>query len=175
MNANLIVKHTTDRHNKPLAIVHNFPGGDAEMYPADMRLMAAALQAAADHCDDGSHAGQNVSYPLADFDEPPVVVDNRGNLLYEVKVTNVGSAAYTIHGNLSHASALDLLQHFGVLTRWTHIPPLTWGQELLSNCRNFVLTVDRIAAPHGLPVPKSCTSQQPPLSGDAHGDSNETE
>ncbi len=40
---------TFDR--RPLAIVHNLPGGDAEMYPAEMRALAAALLAAADECE----------------------------------------------------------------------------------------------------------------------------
>jgi hypothetical protein len=40
-----------DRHDKPLAIVKNFPGLDAEMYPDSLRRMAAELIQAADDLD----------------------------------------------------------------------------------------------------------------------------
>lgn len=36
---------------KPLAQVHNLPGGDADMTPTQMRALAAALLAAADECE----------------------------------------------------------------------------------------------------------------------------
>ncbi len=37
--------------NQPLAIVHNLPGGDAELQPAQLRALAAALLAAAQDCE----------------------------------------------------------------------------------------------------------------------------
>lgn len=47
----LIVTLTQNRHGKPLATVRNFPGLDADMTPAQMRAMAAALEAAATECE----------------------------------------------------------------------------------------------------------------------------
>lgn len=47
----LHVKHTVTRHGTPLAIVYNLPGEGAELTPAQLRQLAAALQAAADECE----------------------------------------------------------------------------------------------------------------------------
>lgn len=47
----LEVTHTVDRTGKPLAIVKNLPGLDAEMRPERLRELAAALLAAADDCE----------------------------------------------------------------------------------------------------------------------------
>lgn len=45
----VILTQTVDR--KPLATVRNFPGGDADLTPAEMRRLAATLMAAADECE----------------------------------------------------------------------------------------------------------------------------
>lgn len=50
-NRTLNIEITRDRHNKPLAIVKNFPGLDAEMYSDNLRKMAAQLIQAADDLD----------------------------------------------------------------------------------------------------------------------------
>lgn len=47
----LEVIHTVTHDGKPLAIVKNLPGLDAEMRPARLRQLAAALLAAADDCE----------------------------------------------------------------------------------------------------------------------------
>lgn len=47
----LVVTYTQTYHGQPLATVHNLPGGDADLTPAQMRGLAAALLAAADECE----------------------------------------------------------------------------------------------------------------------------
>jgi hypothetical protein len=47
-NRTLHIEIIRDRHAKPLAIVKNFPGLDAEMYSDSLRKMAAQLIQAAD-------------------------------------------------------------------------------------------------------------------------------
>lgn len=54
MNRTLIVKHTRDRHGRPLATVYNLPGDGAELSPAQLRRLARGLQAIADECDRGA-------------------------------------------------------------------------------------------------------------------------
>lgn len=44
----LIVKHTRDRHGRPLAIVYNLPGDGAEFSAAQLRRLAATLMIIAD-------------------------------------------------------------------------------------------------------------------------------
>ncbi len=51
MNAELEVMLTRTFDGRPLATVQNLPGGDADMTPAQMRALAAALCAAADECE----------------------------------------------------------------------------------------------------------------------------
>ncbi len=46
---NISIVH--DRHGKPLAVVENFPGFQADMYSYDLRLIASALLEAADRLD----------------------------------------------------------------------------------------------------------------------------
>jgi|GEM_PF-1578547 len=50
-NRSLHIDIIRDRHAKPLAIVKNFPGLDAEMYSDNLRKMAAQLIQAADDLD----------------------------------------------------------------------------------------------------------------------------
>lgn len=50
-NRTLHIDLIRDRHDKPLAIVKNFPGLDAEMYSDNLRKMAAQLIQAADDLD----------------------------------------------------------------------------------------------------------------------------
>ncbi len=47
----LKVTFTRSYKGEPLAVVHNMPGLDAEMFPAHMRAVAAALQQAAAECE----------------------------------------------------------------------------------------------------------------------------
>ena len=51
MNAQLDVVLTKTYDGKPLAVVRNLPGGDAEMTPGQMRALAHALRAAASECE----------------------------------------------------------------------------------------------------------------------------
>lgn len=73
MDKELEIVHTQDRHGNPLAVVNNFPGLYAAMYPAQMRGMANALMRAADACEN-MEGGQRhrfsiqraVKYPICD-------------------------------------------------------------------------------------------------------------
>jgi hypothetical protein len=47
----LHVKHTVTRHGAPLAVVSDLPGEGAELTPAQLRQLAAALLTAADECE----------------------------------------------------------------------------------------------------------------------------
>ena len=46
---NVILCQTAD--GRPLATIRNFPGLDADLFPGQLRTLAAALLAAADDCD----------------------------------------------------------------------------------------------------------------------------
>ncbi|MBF6649512.1 hypothetical protein [Methylobacter sp. BlB1] len=50
-NRTLHIDLIRDRHFKPLAIIKNFPGLDAEIYPDSLRKMATQLNQAADDLD----------------------------------------------------------------------------------------------------------------------------
>lgn len=51
MDKTLKVTLTETRHKEPLATVRNLPGGDADLTPAQLRALAAALLAAAADCE----------------------------------------------------------------------------------------------------------------------------
>lgn len=48
----LRVKHTCAHDGKPLAVVDGLPGGNADLSPKQMRVLALALLQAADDCED---------------------------------------------------------------------------------------------------------------------------
>lgn len=76
MDKELEIIHTQDRHGHPLAVVNNFPGLYAEMYPAQMRGMANALIMAANVCESGEEQKRRfstqrvVKYPICDVAAP---------------------------------------------------------------------------------------------------------
>lgn len=51
MDMTLQITHTRTGAGKPLAVVKNFPGLDAELRPAQLRSLAQALLLAADECE----------------------------------------------------------------------------------------------------------------------------
>jgi hypothetical protein len=51
MDNTLTITHTRTADGKPLAVVKNFRGLDAELRPAQLRGMAQALLLAADECE----------------------------------------------------------------------------------------------------------------------------
>jgi hypothetical protein len=51
MDSSLNVFLTQSRDHKPLAVVRNLPGNDADMTPQQLRALAAALNVAADECE----------------------------------------------------------------------------------------------------------------------------
>ena len=51
METSLQVTLTQTRHGEPLAVVDGFPGGGAELTPAQMRALAGVLIAAAEDCE----------------------------------------------------------------------------------------------------------------------------
>ena len=71
MKPTIAIRHTTDRHGAPLAIVYDFPGLHAEMRPAELRRPAMALAQAANDCEAGAARKPNcttapVHYQIAD-------------------------------------------------------------------------------------------------------------
>lgn len=65
----LEVLHTQTYDRRPLATLRNLPGNDADMTPAQMRELAAALLTAADECEqrpmDRRHFSRTVKrYPM---------------------------------------------------------------------------------------------------------------
>lgn len=51
MKSELTARHCLTHDGRPLAIVDGLPGGAAELQPADLRALAAALLQAASDCE----------------------------------------------------------------------------------------------------------------------------
>lgn len=47
----LTIQLTRTKDKTPLAVIQNLPGGDAELQPAQMRALAAAILQAAEECE----------------------------------------------------------------------------------------------------------------------------
>ncbi|WP_415258855.1 hypothetical protein [Thauera phenylacetica] len=54
MDRILKVKHTADRHGRPLACIENMPGEGAEFSAAKLRALASTFNTIADECDMGA-------------------------------------------------------------------------------------------------------------------------
>jgi hypothetical protein len=51
MDTHLAVTYTRGYDRRPLAVVHNLPGQDADLLPWQLRALASALNQAADACE----------------------------------------------------------------------------------------------------------------------------
>lgn len=56
MQSELTARHCLAHDGRPLAVIDGLPGGCAELRPAELRSLAAALLRAADDCE--AHAAQ---------------------------------------------------------------------------------------------------------------------
>ena len=54
MDTHLAVTFTRSFDRLPLAVVHNLPGLDADLFPSQLRALANALHQAADACEAAS-------------------------------------------------------------------------------------------------------------------------
>ena len=61
MDTNLHITHTQTADGKPLSVVKNLPGLDAELRPAQLRGLAQALLLAADNSEQWAIAGRRVT------------------------------------------------------------------------------------------------------------------
>lgn len=54
MRRTLSIRHTVDRHGKPLAVLDDVIGYATELYPADLRHLARTLNTAANDLEQGA-------------------------------------------------------------------------------------------------------------------------
>lgn len=71
MNRTISVKHTKDRHGRPLAVIDGLPGEGAELNAAQLRRLASVLETIADGCDQGAGLAyaENATYDMAQLEQ----------------------------------------------------------------------------------------------------------
>lgn len=79
MQRDLIATLTVTFDGAPLAVVDNLPGGYAELRPAQLRALAAALQVIAADCEAHHKRGKRAAparkaYPLTNADQEPAAL-----------------------------------------------------------------------------------------------------
>jgi hypothetical protein len=110
-NRTLNIEITRDRHAKPLAIVKNFPGLDAEMYSDNLRKMAAQLIQAADDLDAiNSEQSQVISHAQTNQINKPNI-DFSHRMPFSVKKGDSFALYHALYPALQRAAAVaDLIE-----------------------------------------------------------------
>lgn len=142
MNRTISVKHSADRHHRPLATVHGLPGDGADFNSMQLRRLAATLEQIADVCDEGAGLAyaENATYDLAaPRQQNPFVA-------YRTEITGGYStgqrlAALTLHlyNGAAHGVRLDNLL-INADERHTRIAleMLTWYAKHGEDCIDFM-------------------------------------
>jgi len=109
-NSTLHIDIIRDRHAKPLAIVKNFPGLDAEMYSDSLRKMADQLIQAADDLDALTEQAQVISHAQTEqTNKPNIVFSHRAP--FSVKKGDSFAMYQALHPTLQRAEAVaDLIE-----------------------------------------------------------------
>lgn len=71
MDTQLAVTFTRSFDRQPLAVAHNLPGLDADLFPLQLRALAKALHQAADACEAASSAPALIKGGRHEFDLAP--------------------------------------------------------------------------------------------------------
>lgn len=147
MNRTLIVKHTKDRKDCPLACVHGLPGDGADLSAPQLRQIAGALNTIADDCDQGIGLdfAKTCVYDMEQleqrhpFEENPFVA-------YRAEIcggysTGQRLAALTLHlyNGAAHGVRLDnLLSNADARHTRIALDMLAWYAKHGENCIDFM-------------------------------------
>lgn len=141
MNRTISVKHSADRHNRPLATVFGLPGEGADLNALQLRRLAATLEQIADVCDEGAGIAysENATY---DLNAEP------GNPFIEYRAEICGGystaqrlAALTLHlyNGAAHGVRLDnLLSNADARHTRIALNMLAWYAKHGENCIDFM-------------------------------------
>jgi hypothetical protein len=149
MNRTIRVKHTADRHHRPLAVVHGLPGDGADLNSLQLRRLAVVLEDIADVCDQGA----GISYPENAIYDLAQTTQQNPFVAYRPEITGGYStgqrlAALTLHlyNGAAHGVRLDNL--FGNAdARHTRIALelLAWYAKHGENCVEFMALARELA------------------------------
>ena len=142
MNRTISVKHSADRHNRPLATVFGLPGEGADLNALQLRRLAATLEQIADVCDEGAGLAyaENATYDLvAPRQQNPFIT-------YRTEITGGYStaqrlAALVLHlyNGAAHGVRLDnLLSNADARHTRIALELLAWYARHGENCIDFM-------------------------------------
>lgn len=141
MNRTISVKHSADRHHRPLATVHGLPGDGADFNSMQLRRLAATLEQIADVCDQGTGLAyaENATYDLQAAPGNPFVT-------YRAEIcgrysTGQRLAALTLHlyNGAAHGVRLDnLLSNADEHHTRIALELLAWYAKHGENCPEFM-------------------------------------
>lgn len=141
MNRTISVKHSADRHKRPLATVFGLPGEGADLNALQLRRLAATLEQIADVCDQGAGLAynENATYDLQAEPGNPFVT-------YRAEIcggysTGQRLAALTLHlyNGAAHGVRLDnLLSNADARHTRIALEMLAWYAKHGENCIDFM-------------------------------------
>lgn len=141
MNRTISVKHSADRHKRPLATVFGLPGEGADLNALQLRRLAATLEQIADVCDQGAGLAynENATYDLQAEPGNPFVT-------YRAEIcggysTGQRLAALTLHlyNGAAHGVRLDnLLSNADARHTRIALELLAWYAKHGENCIDFM-------------------------------------
>lgn len=142
MNRTISVKHSADRHHRPLATVFGLPGEGADLNALQLRRLASVLETIADVCDQGAGLAyaENATYDMAQLEQQNPFVTYRAEITGGYS-TGQRLAALTLHlyNGAAHGVRLDNLLRLAD-ERHTRIAleMLSWYAKHGENCIDFM-------------------------------------
>ena len=141
MNRTISVKHSADRHHRPLATVFGLPAEGADLNSLQLRRLAATLEKIADVCDQGAGLAYNEN-ATNDLQDEPV----NPFIAYRTEIcggysTGQRLAALTLHlyNGAAHGVRLDnLLSNADARHTRIALELLAWYARHGENCIYFM-------------------------------------
>lgn len=150
MNRTLIVTHTTDRHRQPLACMENLPGEGAEFSAAQLRRLAAGLQAIADDCDRGAGVviRQAATYDLDALQQQNPFVAYRAEICGGYSTAfRLAALVCHLYNGYAHGVRLDnLLANADARHARIALELMAWYACHGENCPEFMALARELAA-----------------------------
>ena len=142
MNRTISVKHTADRHHRPLATVFGLPGEGADLNALQLRRLASVLETIADVCDQGAGLAyaENATYDMAQLEQQNPFVTYRAEITGGYS-TGQRLAALTLHlyNGAAHGVRLDnLLSNADERHTRIALEMLAWYAKHGENCIDFM-------------------------------------
>lgn len=149
MNRTISVKHSTDRHQNPLATVFGLPGEGADLNAQQLRRLASVLETIADACDQGAGLAyaENATYDMAQLEQQNPFVTYRAEICGGYSTAHrLAALVLNLYNGAVHGVRLDnLLSSADARHTRIALELLAWYARHGENCHEFMTLARELA------------------------------